>query len=455
VGLNNVLLISELPADFYTLTAALERAQPERFQTRTVNTSEQPVDALLDPDNDAIILAYTMETEYLLRLAQKKQLLTPIIVMLDQSAEVQIDKLKQAGAIDYVVRGLINDDMLHRILDYAIALKEARQEQRLLLREQERLRDAASAARAQVAVAGDVASQPATALQAEPQAFSATAPSGQQQRVAPAITRAVAPERPAPSVPQDLQPQPQRYASGLWPLLGATAAFILLTLGIVLLNQRLLDDARMAQLEANSNLLIAEFAALKTELAATEQQLSTALQQPGANTALAAPPAPSPTPAPGTATNTTTPEPAPTAQLTPPSPAAAVTVTITPPPPPSRAEPTEQANPEPLITDPGTLPTLSAAERSNRSTDNVTTEVDPAQAWFINLGSFSREASARSVAARTADLPWPSEISEITSGERSLYRVRLVNLPSQAVARETAAAYRREYGGDVPWVGRN
>lgn len=453
MGLNNVLLISELPADFYTLTAALERAQPERFQTRTVNTSEQPVDALLDPDNDAIILAYTMETEYLLRLAQKKQLLTPIIVMLDQSAEVQIDKLKQAGAIDYVVRGLINDDMLHRILDYAIALKEARQEQRLLLGEQERLRDAANAARAQVAVAGDVARESTATLQAEPQASSAPAPTGQQQRVAPALTRTVPPAHPASPPQQGLQTQPLRYTPGLWPLLGATAAFVLLTLGIVLLNQRLLDDERIAQLEANSNLLVAEFAALRTELAATERELSAALQLRQASTVPQPQPEPTPKPMPETApvatlavvaaANATSPEPAtePAAkgQLAPPGAAEAQAIATTPELPPRPAAPAAQSIAEPLVIDPA----------------SATATTLPPQTWFINLGSFSREASARSVAARTADLPWPSEISEITSGERSLYRVRLVNLPSQAVARETAAAYRREYGGDAPWVGEN
>ena len=434
MGLNNVLLISELPADFYTLTAALERAQPERFQTRTVNTSEQPVDALLDPSNDAIILAYTLETEYLLRLAQKKQLLTPIIVMLDQTAEVQIDKLKQAGAIDYVVRGLINDDMLHRILDYAIALKDARREQRVLLSEQERLRDVANVARAQVAVAGNSAATPV----AEPEAISHSALAGRRQRVAPAITRTVAPDDPPLAAAQPArQKPPLSFAAGLGPMLGATAVFVLLTLGIILFNQRLINDDRMSQLEANSKMLVTEFAELKSELAAAERELAIALQN--RDDKLVAEPAPM-----NTATNSLGDE---TVSSNP-------TTIAMEPLTPLPGEPTAVKIMPAPVTAVSSNPPTSQPSPKGEATSKVTPAATTGQTWFINLGSFSRESAALSVAARAADLPWASEISEITQGERNLFRVRLVSLPSQAAALEAAAAYRREYGGDAPWIGK-
>ncbi len=57
-----VLIISEHAADFYSLTAALDRAEPNRFKAVTVNTRDQPVDALMDPGNDVVVLAYTLET---------------------------------------------------------------------------------------------------------------------------------------------------------------------------------------------------------------------------------------------------------------------------------------------------------------------------------------------------------------------------------------------------------
>jgi DNA-binding response OmpR family regulator len=123
--IRNILIISEQRGDFTTLTAALERADPARYAISTVSTLEQPVEALMDRDNDAVILAHSLETEYLLRLAQKARLPTPIVVLVDLESETLINKLKDAGASDYLVRGMLTDDLIHRVLDYSIALKGA------------------------------------------------------------------------------------------------------------------------------------------------------------------------------------------------------------------------------------------------------------------------------------------------------------------------------------------
>ena len=56
-----ILIISEYAADFYSLGAALDRAENDRYQYVTVNTRDQPIDSLMDPSNDAVILAYTQE----------------------------------------------------------------------------------------------------------------------------------------------------------------------------------------------------------------------------------------------------------------------------------------------------------------------------------------------------------------------------------------------------------
>lgn len=117
-----ILMISERPADFTTLAAALERAHPGGFEIDTVSTLDQPVEALMDGYQDAVILAHTMETEYLLRLAQKARLATPIIVLIDLESEPLINKLKEAGACDYLVRGMLTDDLIHRVLDYSMSL---------------------------------------------------------------------------------------------------------------------------------------------------------------------------------------------------------------------------------------------------------------------------------------------------------------------------------------------
>ncbi len=121
----NVLIISELQADHHTLTAALGRAVPQRFTVSCANTLERPVEALIDKANDAVILAYAPETDYLLRLAAKHDIPTPIIVLIDKHTPSLVEKLKSFGAMDFLVRGQIHDDLLHRIIDYSIDLKHA------------------------------------------------------------------------------------------------------------------------------------------------------------------------------------------------------------------------------------------------------------------------------------------------------------------------------------------
>jgi len=107
-----ILIISDHPADFYSLGAALDRAGTDRFKCITASTRDQPVDALMDPANHAVILAYKPETEYLLRLAKKKQLALPVIVMRDEESVGLVKRLKVAEASDHLVRGLSNDETL-------------------------------------------------------------------------------------------------------------------------------------------------------------------------------------------------------------------------------------------------------------------------------------------------------------------------------------------------------
>ena len=87
---------------------------------------QRPLDALLDPAIDAVIMASGPETEYLLRLAQKNNATAPIILLLDEISEKISTQLREYGAQDYLVRGQLQDQLVHRILDYSIQLKEAR-----------------------------------------------------------------------------------------------------------------------------------------------------------------------------------------------------------------------------------------------------------------------------------------------------------------------------------------
>jgi diguanylate cyclase (GGDEF)-like protein len=123
---HTVLIISEHRADHLVLSACLERALPARFLLANTESVERPLEALLDPNIHAVIMAEGPETEYLLRLAHKHQVTTPIILLLDEVTEDTATRLRDYGAQDYLVRGELQDALVHRVLDYSIQLRSAR-----------------------------------------------------------------------------------------------------------------------------------------------------------------------------------------------------------------------------------------------------------------------------------------------------------------------------------------
>ncbi len=128
VSLKNILIISEDKTDHLVLTSSLQRAAPQRFTITSATTLDRPIDALMDRNHDAVILALAPETDYLLRLAQKNKATVPIIVLLSETSDATIERLRDYGATDYMVRGNIQDELLHRMLDYTIELGQAREQ---------------------------------------------------------------------------------------------------------------------------------------------------------------------------------------------------------------------------------------------------------------------------------------------------------------------------------------
>ncbi len=123
---HTVLIISENNADHTILSACLGRALPARFNLASSESMQRPIEALLDPMIDAVIMTYGPETEYLLRLAQKNQATVPLILLLDDENDQLASQLRELGAQDYLVRGQLQDALVHRVLDYSIQLKQAR-----------------------------------------------------------------------------------------------------------------------------------------------------------------------------------------------------------------------------------------------------------------------------------------------------------------------------------------
>ena len=123
---HTVLVISENGADQLILSDCLARALPDRFELANPESLQRPLETLMDPEIDLVVMAHAPEAEYLLRLAVKNEITTPIILLLDEPDEEVIGQLRELGARDYLVRGQLQDALVHRVLDYNIELKQAR-----------------------------------------------------------------------------------------------------------------------------------------------------------------------------------------------------------------------------------------------------------------------------------------------------------------------------------------
>ena len=124
---HTVLIISDNKTDHLILSSCLERAIPRRFSLSTPDSIDRPLEALMKPEIDAVILSFGPETEYMLRLAQRHNPSIPMIVLLDEADDRVVSQLRDYGAQDYLIRGQLQDALAHRILDYSIQLKSARQ----------------------------------------------------------------------------------------------------------------------------------------------------------------------------------------------------------------------------------------------------------------------------------------------------------------------------------------
>jgi len=123
-GTARVCILSDNRTDRLVLESCLQRAQPERFEPAVADAG-RPLEALRDTCAIAIIAAYGPETEYLLRLAKREDVTVPVLVLLDEPDLTTIERLKSLGALDHLVRGQLQDELVHRTLDYAARLKAA------------------------------------------------------------------------------------------------------------------------------------------------------------------------------------------------------------------------------------------------------------------------------------------------------------------------------------------
>ncbi len=127
MDLHTVMVLSAHKTDHLVLSDCLNRAAPPRFRLLSSEGLERPLETLLNPEVDALFMAAGPETEYLLRLAQKSAPSLPVILLLDEApTSAAATQLRESGAQDYLVRGQLQDALVHRILDYSIELKRVR-----------------------------------------------------------------------------------------------------------------------------------------------------------------------------------------------------------------------------------------------------------------------------------------------------------------------------------------
>lgn len=129
---HTILIISENKTDHLVLAACLGRAKPARFHLSPAEAMERPLEALMDPEIDAVIMAQGPQTEYLLRLASKNEATAPLIILMDEADIGSLPQLRELGAQDYLIRSQLQDALVHRVLDYSIQLKQAREQIRQL-----------------------------------------------------------------------------------------------------------------------------------------------------------------------------------------------------------------------------------------------------------------------------------------------------------------------------------
>jgi cell division septation protein DedD len=76
----------------------------------------------------------------------------------------------------------------------------------------------------------------------------------------------------------------------------------------------------------------------------------------------------------------------------------------------------------------------------------------PAQGWFVNLGTFGKEAAAAQWAQGMENVPGTPQVIPVQRGDRTLYRVRVGAFDSLAAAREVATELSSRLGLSGVWV---
>jgi len=134
-----ILLIEDDEEDALLLTKLLTRNQLEHYDITWEPSYETGLVELLQGKYDLCLVDYRLGTEngiHLIKAARRSSYAGPII-LLTGANESEIDIMAlQAGADDYISKGQLQSDFLHRIILYAFERKKSEHERERLLSEQ-------------------------------------------------------------------------------------------------------------------------------------------------------------------------------------------------------------------------------------------------------------------------------------------------------------------------------
>lgn len=134
-----VLLIEDDEEDYILLKKVLSKVSHARYVVKWEQYFAQGLLHMLEQDHDICLVDYRLGADSgidLLRAARRQGYNRPIIVLTGASGgDIDIQAL-QAGADDYITKELLQGDLLHRLIRYAIERRKAEQERERLLREQ-------------------------------------------------------------------------------------------------------------------------------------------------------------------------------------------------------------------------------------------------------------------------------------------------------------------------------
>ncbi|MCB1706269.1 MAG: SPOR domain-containing protein [Halioglobus sp.] len=128
---------------------------------------------------------------------------------------------------------------------------------------------------------------------------------------------------------------------------------------------------------------------------------------------------------------------------------------------PTRAEPVAKTTtaPQPAAAKPAVAQPKVAAPVASSPAPSSTGTSKPAAAamsgpWFVNFGSYAMRSVAESWAARLQPGAGKVIVMPITSGDRTLYRLRVIGLADRESASRVARKLEADLGVSALWVGK-